>query len=403
MSNSAAIAAVTASIRNLLFTGVSAAVPGAVISTRPPDKVRPDSQGNFVNVFLYQTSVDAAWRNQNLPEQTRPGEDGRPPLPLSLYYLVTAYGDNDDEIVSHRMLGRAMGVLHDHPVLDRAEIAAALPESDLGDQVERVRITLQPMSVEEMSKLWTTFQTQYRISAAYQACVVLIESTLSGRAPVPVLGRGDANDTGPVAQGSVDSPLPAIDSILPPESQPSAVLGDEVVLAGRNLGGVTSVRLVHLRTGVSVDVPPPPLDAVSSESVTFHVPDEPTDLPAGTCSVTGVIAVAGQPDALTNVGPLQVAPKVVNAVPVRDAAGVTVTVTCSPKVVPGQTVQLILGDRQVPLGPVAGATDTLEFAAGDLAAGDYLLRLRVDGIDSRFIDRTATPPTFDPTQIVAIP
>ena len=62
-----------------------------------------------------------------------------------------------------------MGVLHDHPLLGAEEINGALPESDLDQQVERVRITPQPMSVEEMSKLWTTFQTQYRMSAAYQA------------------------------------------------------------------------------------------------------------------------------------------------------------------------------------------------------------------------------------------
>ena len=46
--------------------------------------------------------------------------------------------------------------------------AVLLRDSDLQDQVERVRITAQPLSLEEMSKLWMTFQTQYRISAAYE-------------------------------------------------------------------------------------------------------------------------------------------------------------------------------------------------------------------------------------------
>ena len=45
------------------------------------------------------------------------------------------------------------------------------------EQIERVRITPQPLSVDELSKLWTAFQTHFRISAAYQVSVVLIEST----------------------------------------------------------------------------------------------------------------------------------------------------------------------------------------------------------------------------------
>ena len=76
-----------------------------------------------------------------------------------------------------------MGILHDHPLLGAAEIEAALAESNLDQQVERIRITPQPLTLEEMSKLWTTFQTQYRISAAYQACVVLIESERARREP----------------------------------------------------------------------------------------------------------------------------------------------------------------------------------------------------------------------------
>jgi hypothetical protein len=39
-----------------------------------------------------------------------------------------------------------------------------------------VRVTLQPLSLEEMSRLWSTFQTQYRLSVAYEVSVVLIDS-----------------------------------------------------------------------------------------------------------------------------------------------------------------------------------------------------------------------------------
>jgi Pvc16 N-terminal domain len=404
MSNSLAIAAVTATIKNLLFTGVSADVAGAVISTSPPDRVRTHSQHNRLNLFLYQTSLDAAWRNQDLPEVSKKGEEGRPPLPLSLYYLVTAYGGEDEEILSHRLLGSAMRVLHDHPVLDGDDIKQALHDSDLNEQVEHVRITPQPMTLEEMSKLWTTFQTQYRLSSAYQASVVLIESKLPARAPVPVLSRGDEKDIGPVAGASTIPPLPTIEGVTPPNKQPSARLGDEVQLTGHDLAETTSVRVTHAHLDVSIDIPPPPLVEVTGELVVFRLPGVPTNLPAGLCSVVAVASAQGKPDRLTNAAPLEIAPTVTQADAVVQANNghVKVTVKCSPKVVPGQSVQLLLSDFQVPLGPVREPTDTLVFTSSTIPKGTYYLRLRVDGADSLLVDRTHEPPVFDPTQVLEV-
>jgi hypothetical protein len=172
MSNALAIAAVTATLRHLLDRGLNAGLPGTRVTTRPPDKARDAGGGNQVNLFLYQTLPNAAWRNTDLSA-------GGPPLALNLYYLLSAYGQNDDdaEPFSHRLLGEAMRILHDHPVLDPATIQEALPGSDLHEQAERVRITPQPLTLEEMARLWGTFQTQYRISVAYEVSVVLIAGT----------------------------------------------------------------------------------------------------------------------------------------------------------------------------------------------------------------------------------
>lgn len=166
-----AIAAVTATLRNLLDRGLNAELPGTRVTTRPPDKARDGSAGNQVNLFLYQTRPNAAWRNL---ESAGPGQ---PPLALNLHYLLSAYGDNEDdaEPFSHRLLGEAMHLFHANPVLDPQQIRAALAGNDLYEQVERVRITLQPLALEELTKLWSTFQTPYRISVAYEVSVVLIE------------------------------------------------------------------------------------------------------------------------------------------------------------------------------------------------------------------------------------
>src|SRR6266850_4384086 len=224
MSNSLAIAAVTATLRQLIEDGVRD-VPGAGASTQPPDKV---TTTNLVNLYLYQTVINAAWRNRDMPRQVKPGETGQPPLALNLYYLLTAYGQGDDSqtVDGHRLLGQAMRVMHDHPVLNSAEIKAAFPDGDLEDQIEHVRITPQPMTLDEMSKLWTTFQAKYRISTAYEVSVVLIESTRPSRTPLPVLKRGE-DDRGVDAQGNLTPPFPTLIGIVfPTERQPSAELGD---------------------------------------------------------------------------------------------------------------------------------------------------------------------------------
>jgi len=126
------------------------------VTILPPDKARGTNNANQLNLFLYQILPNAAWRNMNIPTQVAHGETGSPPLALKLHYLITAFGrDNDTALpFGHLLLGRAMSILFDHAVLGpdeiRAATTAALPASDLDKQVERVRITLQPMTLEEI-------------------------------------------------------------------------------------------------------------------------------------------------------------------------------------------------------------------------------------------------------------
>jgi hypothetical protein len=171
MSDTNAIAAVTATLRNLL-TGVTGVLPDALITTKPPHKARADQdQGNQLNLFLYHIAPNAARRERSA---TSPAKGQPAPLALNLSYLITAYGRDHDEIFSHRLMGEAMSILHSHGVLSREEIRAALPGQDLGDSLEEVRIMPQTLSQEEVTRLWSTFQTPYCLSMLYQAAVVLI-------------------------------------------------------------------------------------------------------------------------------------------------------------------------------------------------------------------------------------
>ena len=177
MSNSLAIAAVTATLQSILTAEVTADpdLNDTTVTLMPLDKARGTNTNNQLNLFLYQVLRDAAWSNQNMPRQTQSGETAFPPLPLNLFYLITAYGRDNDVArpFGHELLGKAMGVLHDHAVLSPDEIkaasAGALSRSDLDQQIERIRITLQPLSLEEISKLWTGFATQYTITECFHS------------------------------------------------------------------------------------------------------------------------------------------------------------------------------------------------------------------------------------------
>ena len=72
----------------------------------------------------------------------------------------------------------------------KTEFAPFLANSNLADAVELVKFTPLPLSLEELSKLWSVyFQTPYSLSVAYQGTVVLIESEDSTHAALPVRAR----------------------------------------------------------------------------------------------------------------------------------------------------------------------------------------------------------------------
>jgi hypothetical protein len=391
MSNNAAIAAVTATLINMIQAAVSAdgTVSSGKVTARPPDVARQGAAGNQVNLFLYRTSIDAAWRNQD-PPSIRPGELGYPPLPLVLSYLITAYGENDDEILAHRLLGIAMGVLNDKPVLSRSDIAIALPApgSDLQDQVERVRITPDPRPQDEISRMWTTFGTGYRLSVSYDASVVLIDSTRPVNAATPVLMRGQ-QDTGPVAVASL---FPQIQLAVPPNRQPAAQPGDVLTLMGSYLSMVTAVQINHPLAAQPLTLTPL---SVTASQLTVQLPDPPT-LPAGMATVAATFDAqmdqtatngAGSVTVTSNAAPVALAPKLVSNAQLKakvTATGTaTVKVNCSPAVQPQQTIALIVGSQPVPLEPVQAASSQLSFSLQGFTGGNtYLLRLRIDSVDS---------------------
>jgi hypothetical protein len=400
MSNPMAIAAVTATLRRLLAAAVTmeSDLNDAIITALPLDKAREaTATTNQLNLFLYLVTPNAAWRNQDMPGRARPGEAAGPVLALNLFYLLSAYGrDNDAEKpFSHLLLGQAMSILNDHPLLGQAEIAAALAESDLGDQIERLRITFQPLSIDEITKVWTGV-TQYQLSVAYEVAVVLIDSQRAVRAAPPVLARGP----GGRGFGSTADPLAAYPSLSSLSPTRPIRLGETIRVVGAGLtGDSVTARLSPLRFGQPIDATAV-MDAAGGFSVTV-----PADarLPAGPCMLTLRVSLAGSIRE-TNELPLLLAPRITSAMPLNVVVGAgnpSISLTIQPAVLPGQRAALILGDREIAAQPGVGGV--LRFALGGVTPGTYLARVRVDGVDSlAMLDPDAAVPSFDPAQTIVV-
>jgi hypothetical protein len=403
MSNSFALAATTRTLRNLL----TEATPN--VTFLPPDNAHEEGTGDQLNVFLFATALAAAWRNAD-PIGISPGEVGMPALPLILHYLVTAY--STDEATAHVLLGRAMSILHDHPVLGEQEIhdatSADLPDSDLHLQRERLRVTPLQMSTHDMFELWSGFSTNYRPSQAYEVSVVLIDSTRGRSTPLPVLRRG-SDDRGPAA---VAAPAAVLGAVLAPVGEPVITLGSMARLVGENLtGSISAVRFRNRRLAAPIELVP---DAGgSSVERTVALPDLPTGIDgwvAGVYDVALVTAFPGLPrwtspersmglGASVTVAPLVAAPGTLN-----------LTLTCRPRLRNGQQVQVLLGSGN-PVAPLTVATpadvtqpSTVTATFPAVAAGTYVVRLRVDGVDSNPVRYAGTPsrPEFDPSAQVVV-
>lgn len=448
MSSPLAIGAVSATLRNLLDNGLveaGAAIGSTVtVSAVAPDTIPLDNaeEPPRLNLFLHQVTPNAGWRNAALPSRSSASGERltNAPLALDLHYVLTAYGRADFQ--AEILLGYAMHLLHERPVLDRAAIRRALnpnpldvsmlppafqalAASDLADQVELIKITPALIGADEMSKLWTAIQSHYRPSAAYQVSVVLIEGTKPARRPLPVLSRGlvDAatgRDRGVVVNPDLLPPLPTLFSATPPNLQSSARLGETVTVTGIRLAGAGHVvRLTHRLVPSALTVLPATLNATGT-GFTFVLPNAAGDQasfapglwsltlrftpsgelnPRDTNSIA--LAIAADPVISADAGlGLPAATATRSGAPPR----VTVTLASRPQVRAQQRATLMLDSAEAAALPRALATDPLVFEfSNSVSAGNHWLRLRVDGIDSLLLDRSGDAPVFDPTQQLAVP
>ena len=214
------------------------------VATLPPDDDRVE-RDNGVNIFLFKVTESPFAKNLDWQgDRITPGLS-RPPLALTLYYLLTAYAKKStdairDDVTAHQILGNALAILHDNAVINDvhdSDFDADLDTQfapELRNAFDKVKVTFSPITMDEFSKIWTGLSKAYRLSVAFEVSLVQIAPIHLAPMPGP-----------PVQQISVDvatlSP-PAIAAIEPA----SGSAGSNITVKGsgfRRMGRTTNVTV----------------------------------------------------------------------------------------------------------------------------------------------------------------
>ena len=129
-----------------------------------------------LTLFLYSIAPAVALRNDlEIPgSQAFSGELSEP---LDLYYLLTAFGaqtqdPSDQTLDAQLLLGFAMRVFFDNGIL-----AGSTLQGDFRPD-EELRLTLQPMTVEDLTRIWSVFpDSVLRASVSFLLTPIRLRST----------------------------------------------------------------------------------------------------------------------------------------------------------------------------------------------------------------------------------
>jgi hypothetical protein len=136
----------------------------------------------LLTLFLYKVTENPDLKNRERVVLPQPGGNviqRRPPLTLDTYYLLTAHGGTDELKVleAHQALGRAMRVFYDNGIIQGSLLRAKDPSKGLTAN-SVLRVTLNPISLEDMTRIWSVFpDTPYEISVTYLVTPVEIDSS----------------------------------------------------------------------------------------------------------------------------------------------------------------------------------------------------------------------------------
>jgi hypothetical protein len=410
MSSHLAVAAATRTLAQMLDGQLSRDFVGARVVPGRPDAASSDDADPEVRLFLYRVETDAAWQASALPARASSGAvHQRPQTGLRLHYLLTCVG-NEGQLEPQRMLGSVVRALNARPLLTRADIEAMvqaaftedqnhpLAASDLAAQPDALRLSPLPLTLDELSNLWSTFfQAPYRLSVAYEAAVVVLTADDTPARALPVRDRrlflttmlrptirravpvdgwqtpltpGTALEIhGDQLRGEQDTVVAFGAVEVAPA--PQAIAGNriEVTVPAGVRAGVSGLRVIHRRL---MEEPPPRL---AGQSNVFPIVVQPRLLPLGPDAVHD-LSVDAETQLRSGAIAVSVDP------PVGNRQQVTLLLNA---VTGGSGSSYVFEDvrRDAPDAPDEASDLDIRFR--EVRSDDYLLRLAVDGAESALV------------------
>jgi hypothetical protein len=188
MAGVTAIQGVDDTLKTLTSDAVASLSPRPEVTVGPLDR---DTEDLRLNWFLYRISPNAAYWNMEPPATGWRTARGRPPLALRLQYLLTAFpasvtNGGDQEQFAHAALTATMQALHANAILGEGDPATSALAKPL---VEPLRISLDTLDLESLSKLWTATTQPLRLSIGSEVSLVVVDSPAAHSAGPPVSER----------------------------------------------------------------------------------------------------------------------------------------------------------------------------------------------------------------------
>lgn len=135
---------------------------------------KPMAEG--VSLYLYRVGTSS--RRNLPPRRDQSGNTLRPPLPLDLYYLLTAWAESAEK--QQFLLGWSLSELNDNPILP-ATLLNHYFKPKTGNvflEDEEIALTFDPLSLQDLANLWEPLKPNLQASAGYVARMVAIDSRI---------------------------------------------------------------------------------------------------------------------------------------------------------------------------------------------------------------------------------
>jgi len=152
--------------------------PGATFKLRQAFDFQQSKRLRFgITLCLYRVSMDIARRNLPTRPTASVGSRQRPALSLELHFLLTAWATTAEQ--QHDLLGWAMCVLNDHPVLPAADLNRFAGGGEVFTPPDSIEIVPENLDAAQMKAACELIQIQQQPSVAYVVRSVAIQAPVA--------------------------------------------------------------------------------------------------------------------------------------------------------------------------------------------------------------------------------